>query len=95
MRFSTSELNKSAYDVGVLFVLMICCFTINIKASSEYDKDRVVKLPGQPSSPSITQFSGYITVNEDHGRALFYWFFQAQSQPSDKPLLLWLNGGTL
>ncbi|KAK9287852.1 hypothetical protein L1049_016294 [Liquidambar formosana] len=36
---------------------------------------------------------GYITVNQDHGRALFYWFFEAQSEPSKKPLLLWLNGG--
>ncbi|KAG4983061.1 hypothetical protein JHK87_027810 [Glycine soja] len=26
-------------------------------------------------------------------QALFYWFFEAQSEPSKKPLLLWLNGG--
>nr|XP_048322294.1 serine carboxypeptidase-like 33 [Ziziphus jujuba var. spinosa] len=55
--------------------------------------DRVINLPGQPSSPSISHFSGYITVNQDHGRALFYWFFEALSQPDSKPLLLWLNGG--
>ncbi|OMO53455.1 Peptidase S10, serine carboxypeptidase [Corchorus capsularis] len=36
----------------------------------------------------VSQFSGYITVNEEHGRALFYWFFEAQSQPSQKHLLL-------
>ncbi|PNY16203.1 serine carboxypeptidase 33-like protein, partial [Trifolium pratense] len=47
----------------------------------------------QPSAPSVSHFSGYITVNEEHGRALFYWFFEAQSEPSNKPLLLWLNGG--
>ncbi|KAL5138220.1 Serine carboxypeptidase-like 26 [Glycine soja] len=41
----------------------------------------------------ISHFSSYITVNENHGRALFYWFFEAQSEPSKKPLLLWLNGG--
>ncbi|XVF38922.1 hypothetical protein REPUB_Repub20aG0144200 [Reevesia pubescens] len=57
------------------------------------ESDRVINLPGQPPSPSISQFSGYITVNQEHGRALFYWFFEAQSQPSEKPLLLWLNGG--
>ncbi|CAI9118918.1 OLC1v1020545C1 [Oldenlandia corymbosa var. corymbosa] len=55
--------------------------------------DRIIKLPGQPRSPQISQFSGYINVNEAHGRALFYWFFEAQSQPTKKPLLLWLNGG--
>ena len=72
--------------------------TTCIKASQEeypksQESDRVINLPGQPTSPSISQFSGYINVNQHHGRALFYWFFQAQSQWSNKPLLLWLNGG--
>ncbi|EYU33073.1 hypothetical protein MIMGU_mgv1a022493mg, partial [Erythranthe guttata] len=53
----------------------------------------VIKLAGQPINKNISQFSGYITVNESHGRALFYWFFPAQSQPINNPLLLWLNGG--
>ncbi|XP_022760726.1 serine carboxypeptidase-like 26 [Durio zibethinus] len=57
------------------------------------ESDRVINLPDQPPSPSISHFSGYITVNQEHGRALFYWFFEALSQPSKKPLLLWLNGG--
>ncbi|TYH01786.1 hypothetical protein ES288_A09G087500v1 [Gossypium darwinii] len=57
------------------------------------ESDRVIKLPNQPATPSISQFSGYVTVNEEHGRALFYWFFEAQSEASKKPLLLWLNGG--
>ena len=41
----------------------------------------------------MSQFSGYVTVNERNGRALFYWFFEAQTTPEEKPLLLWLNGG--
>jgi Serine carboxypeptidase len=59
------------------------------------DSDRVNILPGQPKDPRISQYSGYITVNEAKGRALFYWFFEAQSNPREKPLLLWLNGGSL
>ncbi|GFQ02239.1 serine carboxypeptidase-like 33 [Phtheirospermum japonicum] len=77
-----------------LVALNACC---NIKASNveseEYERDRVIRLPGQPKRPNVSQFSGYITVNEAHGRALFYWFFESQSQPTNKPLLLWLNGG--
>lgn len=81
-----------------LFALLFLGSSINfIKASDVYleaqESNRVIHLPGQPSAPSISQFSGYITVNKDHGRALFYWFFEAQSQPSKKPLVLWLNGG--
>lgn len=80
-----------------LFLLFIFVFHVAFNESKEYkyEHDRVIKLPGQPRSAQISQFSGYITVNEAHGRALFYWFFEAQSQPANKPLLLWLNGGII
>ncbi|KAK6931736.1 Peptidase S10, serine carboxypeptidase, partial [Dillenia turbinata] len=54
--------------------------------------DRVIGLPGQPQV-NFAHYSGYVTVNESHGRALFYWFFEATHKPQEKPLLLWLNGG--
>ncbi|PWA64843.1 peptidase S10, serine carboxypeptidase, Alpha/Beta hydrolase fold protein [Artemisia annua] len=62
------------------------------RALLEQDLDRVIGLPGQPRV-SFKQYAGYITVNESHGRALFYWFFEAVESPQKKPLLLWLNGG--
>ncbi|KMT03487.1 hypothetical protein BVRB_8g191680 [Beta vulgaris subsp. vulgaris] len=55
--------------------------------------DRVNYLPGQNFDVAFTHYSGYITVNEEFGRALFYWFIEAVEDPSSKPLLLWLNGG--
>ncbi|CAN0855238.1 Serine carboxypeptidase-like 26 [Linum grandiflorum] len=62
-------------------------------SSGSQESDRIVNLPFQPSSPVLSQFAGYVTTNEEHGRALFYWFFEAETNPSTKPLLLWLNGG--
>lgn len=59
---------------------------------SEQEADQVIRLPGQPQV-SFKQYAGYVTVNESHGRALFYWFFEATKKPEKKPLLLWLNGG--
>lgn len=56
------------------------------------EADLVVNLPGQPDV-SFAHYAGYVTVNESHGRALFYWFFEATSNASSKPLVLWLNGG--
>ncbi|KAL0336649.1 UNVERIFIED_CONTAM: Serine carboxypeptidase-like 34 [Sesamum radiatum] len=56
--------------------------------------DRVGRLPGQPPV-SFKQYAGYVTVNQTHGRALFYWFFEAIRNPDKKPLLLWLNGGKI
>ncbi|XP_062209921.1 serine carboxypeptidase-like 26 isoform X2 [Phragmites australis] len=64
-----------------------------IAARDDQDGDRVGFLPGKPGRPPVSQFSGYVTVNEHNGRALFYWFFEAQASPAQKPLLLWLNGG--
>ncbi|XP_017215597.1 serine carboxypeptidase-like 26 isoform X2 [Daucus carota subsp. sativus] len=75
------------------FITVIKSLETQTQSHEHYSYDRVINLPGQPLTPSVSQFSGYITVNKDHGRALFYWFFEAQSHPSKKPLLLWLNGG--
>ncbi|KAJ4849669.1 Serine carboxypeptidase-like 31 [Turnera subulata] len=52
----------------------------------------VTSLPGQPAV-DFKHYSGYVTVNEKNGRALFYWFYEATSHPDEKPLVLWLNGG--
>ncbi|ERN03395.1 hypothetical protein AMTR_s00003p00256450 [Amborella trichopoda] len=54
-------------------------------------EDLVTNLPGQPMV-GFEHYAGYVTVNEENGRALFYWFFEA-SHPEQKPLVLWLNGG--
>ncbi|XP_077218185.1 serine carboxypeptidase-like 33 isoform X2 [Tasmannia lanceolata] len=72
-----------------------CFITIDAfpKYPSSQESDRVINLPGQPSNPPLSQFSGYINVNQERGRNLFYWFFEAQTNPIKKPLLLWLNGG--
>ena len=59
-------------------------------------EDEIRTLPTQPSpNPSFKQFGGYVTIDEKQGRALFYYFVEARSQPASKPLVLWLNGGNL
>ncbi|KAL5993428.1 hypothetical protein ACLOJK_014353 [Asimina triloba] len=68
---------------------------IDSLALAEQEADRVIQVPGQPQLPvTFHQYAGYVTVNEAHGKALFYWFFEAMSQPESKPLLLWLNGAS-
>ncbi|XP_020268604.1 serine carboxypeptidase II-2 [Asparagus officinalis] len=60
---------------------------------SALEKDRVQTLPGQDFNVEFAHYSGYVTVDEEAGRALFYWFFEAAEDPASKPLVLWLNGG--
>ncbi|XP_042061418.1 serine carboxypeptidase II-2-like [Salvia splendens] len=70
--------------------------SIRCTGSFSFDQqqlDRVLKLPGQNFNVSFAHYAGYITVNEESGRELFYWFFEAEENPSSKPIVLWLNGG--
>ena len=79
-----------------LFFLCIFMFAVSsivaVAVPKEQEQDRISALPGQPRV-AFSQFSGYVTVNEQHGRALFYWLTEAPTSPHNKPLVLWLNGG--
>ncbi|PON41922.1 Serine carboxypeptidase-like [Parasponia andersonii] len=76
----------------LVLVVVLSFMTTNIVGVKQKELDRIWALPGQPKV-GFSQFSGYVTVNEKHGRALFYWLTEATSFPEKKPLVLWLNGG--
>ncbi|KAF7848167.1 hypothetical protein BT93_L2234 [Corymbia citriodora subsp. variegata] len=65
---------------------------VSPEIEAQQEAARVTALPGQPLV-SFRHYSGYVSVDDSLGKALFYWFFEATSQPAKKPLLLWLNGG--
>ncbi|XP_050272371.1 serine carboxypeptidase II-2-like [Quercus robur] len=82
----------------ILTIFIYVYLGITIAASStdplaQQQLDKVLQLPGQNFNVSFAHYAGYITVNEDSGRALFYWFIEATKDPDSKPLVLWLNGG--
>lgn len=55
--------------------------------------DRITDLPGLAEPLPFDMYSGYITVNKSHGRALFYWYNEAAENPDTAPVLVWLQGG--
>lgn len=55
--------------------------------------DKIVTLPGQPYGVNFDQYSGYVTVDHEAGRELFYYFVESPYNSSTNPLVLWLNGG--
>ncbi|CAN6351525.1 unnamed protein product [Urochloa humidicola] len=57
-----------------------------------HEADRVGRLPGQPAV-DFSMYSGYVTVDQRAGRALFYWLQEAPAAAQPAPLVLWLNGG--
>ncbi|KAF7829755.1 serine carboxypeptidase-like 42 [Senna tora] len=73
--------------VGVLIVVTHTCLLEGYPS-----EDLVVTLPGQPKV-EFRQYAGYVDVDVNHGRSLFYYFVEADKDPHHKPLTLWLNGG--
>ncbi|RWR91217.1 serine carboxypeptidase 24 [Cinnamomum micranthum f. kanehirae] len=81
----------------LFFVIVIYFFSFSLPsfisgAPHQQELDRIESLPGQPTV-NFSQFSGYVKVNQKHGRSLFYWLTEASIDPATKPLILWLNGG--
>ncbi|XP_071687333.1 serine carboxypeptidase-like 45, partial [Rutidosis leptorrhynchoides] len=79
------------HNTKLLYVIILMHAYLNVVKSNP-DSDEVVSLPGQPPV-SFKQYAGYITVDEAKERSLFYYFVEAESDPSSKPLVLWFNGG--
>ncbi|CAI2358246.1 unnamed protein product [Caenorhabditis sp. 36 PRJEB53466] len=53
--------------------------------------DRIIDLPGLSSSLQFKQYSGFLDGLSGH--KLHYWLVESQNDPTNDPLLLWLNGG--
>ncbi|KAM7475788.1 hypothetical protein LguiB_023031 [Lonicera macranthoides] len=66
--------------------------SLMVAESSFCQSDKITQLPGQPQV-EFQQFSGYVTVDNNKQKALFYYFVEAEIDPVSKPLVLWLNGG--
>jgi len=39
------------------------------------------------------QYAGHLTVNDECGDNLFFWFFESQKSSENDPVVIWLNGG--
>nr|XP_032630767.1 probable serine carboxypeptidase CPVL isoform X3 [Chelonoidis abingdonii] len=61
--------------------------------SGRLEEGRQLSLVGPLQGVNVKSYSGYLTVNKTHNSNLFFWFFPAEVQPEDAPVLLWLQGG--
>ncbi|XP_058090287.1 serine carboxypeptidase-like 35 [Magnolia sinica] len=75
----------------VIFSLAVSSLR-QVRSQEPKDSDRVSGLPGQPPV-NFQHYAGYVKIRQEDEKALFYWFFEAESGVSEKPLVLWLNGG--
>jgi len=74
-------------------VVLVLCALLCAVVLCDIPADKVGALPNYDGPINFDQYAGYITVDQSHGRALFYWFVESQNDPSSDPVVLWLNGG--
>ncbi|XVF89286.1 hypothetical protein PTKIN_Ptkin19aG0117900 [Pterospermum kingtungense] len=89
---ATGQTKAFVISVSYLCLLSSLIGIFVAAVPNQQELDRISSLPGQPPV-TFSQFSGYVTVNDEHGRALFYWLTEATTVPQKKPLVLWLSGG--
>jgi hypothetical protein len=55
----------------------------------------VTSVPGFGNKQQLPSkhYAGYVTVDERHGRRLFYYLVESERDPARDPVVLWLNGG--
>ncbi|XP_059628653.1 serine carboxypeptidase-like 20 [Cornus florida] len=76
------------YNVSVLFMLL--CFGV-IEAAPE--GALVTNLPGFSGTFPSKHYSGFVTIDGNPPKNLFYYFVASERNPSNDPVVLWLNGG--
>ncbi|CAN1767871.1 Serine carboxypeptidase 1 [Linum perenne] len=81
----------ASYHQVLLFILL--SFVVARLADSAPEKALVTHLPGFSGSFPSEHYSGYVTIDEETGKRLFYYLVQSEGNPAKDPLVLWLNGG--
>ncbi|XP_035733667.1 venom serine carboxypeptidase-like [Vespa mandarinia] len=79
-------LNKNV-DVGEAL------FLTPLIETGKIDEARKKAIVEHKEIGAVSSYSGYFTVNKEYNSNLFFWFFPAEHNPKDAPVVLWLQGG--
>ncbi|KAL3831848.1 hypothetical protein ACJMK2_023547 [Sinanodonta woodiana] len=61
--------------------------------SGQIEKARQLSRVGPLGEVNLESYSGFFTVNKTYNSNMFFWFFPAQENPENAPVVLWLQGG--
>ncbi|KAJ3675684.1 hypothetical protein LUZ60_004726 [Juncus effusus] len=80
-------MNISPFSLSLIFLINLAL--ISAAPQSHF----IEQLPGFTGSLPSKHYAGYITLDEEHGKNLFYYFVLSEGNPAADPVVLWLNGG--
>ncbi|GAB0097761.1 venom serine carboxypeptidase-like [Sergentomyia squamirostris] len=78
---------NAADDVGEALFL-----TPYIEAG-DLETARHLALVQHPGFSWVTSYAGFLTIHKDFNSNMFFWYFRAQNDSDNAPVLLWLQGG--
>ncbi|KAL3831835.1 hypothetical protein ACJMK2_023535 [Sinanodonta woodiana] len=61
--------------------------------SSQIERARRLSRVGPMGELNLESYAGFFTVNKNYNSNMFFWFFPAQENPENAPVVLWLQGG--
>ncbi|XP_058196664.1 serine carboxypeptidase-like 20 [Rhododendron vialii] len=73
---------------ALIYVILSFNFTESVPEGA-----LVTQIPGFNGTFPSKHYSGYVTIDEAHGKKLFYYFVLSERNSSTDPVVLWLNGG--
>ncbi|XWS31191.1 hypothetical protein CRYUN_Cryun23aG0056200 [Craigia yunnanensis] len=75
-------------------VIYFCLFfSFVVLTQTAPENALVAQLPGFAGTFPSKHYSGYVNIDQSHGKNLFYYFVESEKKPSEDPVVLWLNGG--
>ncbi|XVF32063.1 hypothetical protein REPUB_Repub17cG0049700 [Reevesia pubescens] len=75
-------------------VIYFCLFrSFVVLTQSAPENALITQLPGFAGTFPSKHYSGYVNIDKNHGKNLFYYFVESERKPSEDPVVLWLNGG--
>ena len=74
------------------FVVICIHIVKTIQCSKDFPlEDQITNLPGWDGDLPSVHYSGYLNITES--KHYHYWFVEAENDPKNAPIVLWLNGG--
>ncbi|KAF2603249.1 hypothetical protein F2Q70_00027136 [Brassica cretica] len=74
-------------------IVFVTLLVFLITTESAPESALITKLPGFSGTFPSKHYSGYVTIDKEHGKNLWYYFVESEMNPSKDPVVLWLNGG--